>query len=153
MNEPTSAADPPIWLIVLIPIAFLIIFPLYWCFVVWLIAKLGGWSRLAKRYRTEEAPEGTLHGSVSARIGLASYNGMLSCVTNEFGLFLKPMVLFRCGHPPLFIPWSEFHDARKSQFLWQTLVRATIGNPRVARIAIQAKVFAETPVPGDSETS
>ena len=32
----------PIWLIVAIVVGFLVIFPLFWCFVVWVISLIGG---------------------------------------------------------------------------------------------------------------
>ncbi|MDA8634526.1 hypothetical protein N9L71_12305 [Verrucomicrobiales bacterium] len=93
-----------IWVIVLIPIALFIIFPLFWCFVMWINRQVGGWSRLAKRYRTSNEPKGKVWNSVLGSVGLISYRGVLRCVTNEGGLSLRPVALFRLDHPELFIP-------------------------------------------------
>ena len=142
--ETTGPEDMPIWVIVLIPIAFFIVFPLFWCFVVWINSHVSGWRRLARRYQSDEEPKGKRWHSVQGRVGLVSYKGVLTCVANEEGLFLEPGVLFRTGHPRLFLPWSEFRDVRRRQLLWYQFVKARIGDPAVATVVLEAKVFEES---------
>lgn len=92
----------------IIPIVlFIVIFPLFWCGVVYLIALVGGWARLAKHYRYNGNFQGRQWSLQSARIGWSGYNGVLTVGANWEGLYLRPMFLFRCGHPPLFFPWHD----------------------------------------------
>jgi hypothetical protein len=93
MGEATPQ-DMPIWVVVLIPIAFFIIFPLFWFFVTWINRQVGGWSRLAKRYRTSDEQKGKVWNGVQGSVGLISYRGVLRCVTNEHGLSIRPVALF-----------------------------------------------------------
>lgn len=145
MNETPPSDNALLWLVVLIPIFFAIVFPLFWCFVVWLIAQIGGWSRFATRYRTDRKPGGTISQGVFGQFGLASYRGVLTCAANEEGLHLQPNVLFRVGHPPLFIPWSEFHDVIRVDYLWLRVVKARIGDPSVGTLRLEARAFENPP--------
>ena len=88
-------------------VGFLIVFPLFWCGVVYLTSLIGGWMRLANHYRYDGNFQGQQWSFQGARIGLSSYSGVLTVGANWEGLYLKTMFLFRCGHPPLFIPWHD----------------------------------------------
>lgn len=137
-------SELPIWLVAFIPLAFFVFFPLMWCFVLWMLSHVGGWSRLAARYRSKEAPLGKRWTGVQGNVGFVSYRGVLECTTNEEGMFLQPGLIFRFSHPLLFIPWTEFREARRSTILWLRTVRANVGSPRVARIRLAANVFEES---------
>ncbi|WP_265595201.1 hypothetical protein [Verrucomicrobium sp. BvORR106] len=63
---PSSSPPFPIWLVALIPLAFFIVFPLFWCFVVWLISQFSGWSRLASTYAAKSPPKGRCGQASSA---------------------------------------------------------------------------------------
>ena len=139
--EEAAPQDMPIWVIVLIPIAFFIIFPIFWCFVMWINSQIGGWSRLAKRYRTSDEPNGKVWNSVQGSVGVISYRGVLRCVTNEDGLFLRPGMLFQFAHPELFIPWDDLHDVKRRNVLWFGMIAAKVGKPKVGSIALDEKVF------------
>lgn len=143
MNENT-AAEMPVWVAILIPFACFLVFPLFWCSVVGILAHVGGWRRLARRYATDREPEGTASYGVYGRIGWVSYNGAVSCFTNEEGLFLEPTLLFRFAHPRLFLPWSEFRNVRRRRVLWLTMVRARIGDPKAGTLALEARVFRDS---------
>ena len=92
----------------IIPIVlFIVIFPLFWCGVVYLIANVGGWVRLAKHYRYDGTFQGQQWSLQSARFGWSSYRSALTVGANWEGLYLRPMFLFRCGHAPLFFPWHD----------------------------------------------
>ena len=139
--EENATGELPLWGILLIPIAFFIIFPIFWCFVIWLISHIGGWNRLAMRYRTDREPNGKTWPAVQGKVGLASYKGSLTCTTNHQGLFLEPAVIFRFAHPRLFIPWSHFHKVSRQRILWFTFVKARIGDPPAGSLALDAKIF------------
>src|SRR5260370_20051122 len=44
------------------------------------------------------------------------YNGCLTVGADSSGLFLVPLFIFRLGHPPLFVPWSEILSQWKKRF-------------------------------------
>ncbi len=142
--EENLSGDMPFWVVILIPFAFLIIFPVLWCFVIWMMSHIGGWSRLAKSYRTDREPNGTTWHGVQGKIGLASYKGSLTCTADDRGLFLEPSLVFRFAHPRLFIPWSDFHKISRQRILWFTFVKARIGDPPVGSLALDAKIFEES---------
>ncbi|MEC5129309.1 hypothetical protein VSU19_21290 [Verrucomicrobiales bacterium BCK34] len=144
MNEEIAPADMPVWAIILIPLAFFIIFPCFWCFIMWINSHVSGWNRLAKYYRSEETPSGKTWTGVQGMVGLVSYRGVLTCTTNESGLFIQPGLLFKFAHPLLFIPWSEFHGARKASIFWFQYVSAHIGDPCRGRLKLAANIFEQS---------
>lgn len=133
--------------LVLIPfiiLAFAIVFPIFWMLVVGLISLLSGWQRLAQRYRATLPPSGQKWTWQYGMIGWAGYRGVLNLTANDAGLFMEVMWLFRFGHPPLFIPWQEFREAKVTNFLFYRQVKAKIGFPTVATVRLPAAVFEET---------
>ncbi len=133
------ASDPaPSWLIFAIVGGFFVIFPLFWCFVVWLISHVGGWQRLAKRYKAGEyrVVTGDLHKGVQGMVGIANYKGTLTLHFNAEGFFMEVMPLFKIGHPRLFIPWSEISARKDSNLLWWKRQRLSIGNPVVNTVTL-----------------
>jgi len=143
-NAAPSEGPPEIWLIILLPFIFAVVFPLFWCFVMKMLSFAGGWKRLAARYQTEEKPTGKLFSGVQGQIGLVSYRGVLECTTNAEGFFLRPGFLFRFAHPLIFIPWSECHEVTRSHVIWMKWIRADIGETSVATIRLAARVFEES---------
>src|SRR5690606_18991084 len=81
---------------------------------------------------------------VECMLGIVTFRSALECTVGEGGLFLQPAYLFRFGHPLLFIPWTDGYELRRSSILWLPLVRADIGNPRLARIRLSARVFEQS---------
>lgn len=144
MPEGTANADMPLWGIILIPLAFFIIFPCFWCFVMWINSHVSGWRRLAKHYQSNDTPTGKAWSGVQGTVGMVSYKNALNCSANENGLYIQPGVLFKFGHPLLFIPWTEFHEARRTSILWVKYVGARIGDPALGRFRIAANVIEES---------
>jgi hypothetical protein len=106
-------------LAVFVVIVFLIVFPLFWSGIVYLIARFGGWSDLAKHYAIQEPFSGTTFQMQSVTIGmLGNYRSVVTIGANYDGLYLNPLVVYRPGHPPLLIPWDdiETRDARGLSF-------------------------------------
>lgn len=79
-----------------------------WWGGMYLVALMSGWHRLAERFRFEQGFEGERwrFESAAMRWGTA-YRGILTLGANESGMYLAVFVLFRMGHPALFVPWSE----------------------------------------------
>lgn len=81
---------------------------LLWTVIIHGISFASGWRVLAQRFRLQQpysGPRWPLQSAVMRRF--ASYNGALTVGADGMGMFLQPMLLFRSGHPALFIPWAE----------------------------------------------
>ena len=120
-----------------IPIVIAIVFAGFWCFVIFMMSLLGGWAALARNYRAVEIPEGKRFLFQSASMGSVNYGSCLTVVVGSAGLYLKVFPLFRFGHPPLLIPWTDLHDLRERKFLWLwRLVDMQVGSPAIARLTL-----------------
>ncbi|MEL6615716.1 MAG: hypothetical protein AAFQ43_08265 [Bacteroidota bacterium] len=103
-------------LVPLIVVGFAVVFPLFWLGIVGLIGRLG-WGPLAEAFPAEDWPEeGYRVRFQSARIGASSYGNALHAVATDDGLYLRPMLLFRFGHAPVFIPWRAFVSVQTVAF-------------------------------------
>ena len=110
-----------VFLVPLIVIFFPIFFILLWGGVSFIIANVGGWSRLAQFYETQSKFEGEKWHMKSGRMGLANYNGCLTIGANHEGIYLAVFPLFRFGHPPLFIPWYDVTASEEKAFFMPAL--------------------------------
>jgi hypothetical protein len=119
----------PFWLILAIVAGFLVIFPVFWCFVCWLISLIGGWRRLAQAYRTSELPSGHSLFARFVLVGIASYRNTVTLHITPAGLHLAVMPLFRVGHPPLLIPWHRLRSGKPASFRWLPAVRFEVLEP------------------------
>lgn len=91
----------------------LLAFALFWSFVVWLIAQIGGWRKLADVYPARQPFNETCWSWQSGRLRWGSgYNGILNVCADTQALHLRTNIFFRPGNPPLSIPWEEI-DGRK----------------------------------------
>jgi hypothetical protein len=113
-----------------IAIAMPLVFVGFWMGVCWLLALVGGWRTLAARYRMHDEQKPTTQ-STSGMLGLVSYNGVLQVGASNIGLDLRVMALFRAGHPPLRIPWTDIRveDERAGLLGAQTRLRLGPGGP------------------------
>jgi hypothetical protein len=100
-----------------LPFLFPVFFIGLWAFVLFLVALLSGWSRLAQAYQAHTRFEGEIWRFRTGHFGWARYNGCLTVGANYEGLYLAVFPLFRIGHPPLFIPWYDITTAEKKGFL------------------------------------
>ncbi len=123
--------------------AFLVIFPLFWIFVVWLISHLSGWQKLAKRYPATLPPQGKRMGGQTLLMGFSRYSNTMEMVVNSTGIWMQPKWLFRAGHKPVFIPWSELSNPQPATWRWSKLVYFGLGNPVFRKIALSETVLKE----------
>lgn len=90
--------------------------------ILFIIAEVGGWRRLAKTYacrdriagRTWRLQSGTMGGS-------AGYGMSLNITANAEGLRIAVVpvfVYFGLFHPPLFIPWDEIRAVQSRIFFF-----------------------------------
>ncbi len=127
-----------------LPTALTVLFPffipLWFGFIVWLLSRLGGWSRLAETFPPHSLPYGRKMW-VAARVGWVNYNGCLRVWVAPEGLFLSLMWPFSIFHKPLFIPWSAIRNREDRKMLWVRTTRFDIGDPRIATMQLPTKVF------------
>ncbi len=100
----------------LIPAAILLFFPLFWIGICQIIGSMGGWTRLAGEFPDDDRLHSTKpirrEWFQSGSFGLMNYNSVLQIGVYEEGVRLAVLGLFRAGHPPLFLPWSELKEPR-----------------------------------------
>ncbi len=119
----------PEWLIPIAAVAgFSVVFPAFWCGVVWLVGATG-WRRLAARYPADAPPVHRVASQTSARIRWTNYNGVLHVGVSREGLHLSVMALFRVGHPPMRIPWSAITNVRRHREWFRDVCTLRIGEP------------------------
>lgn len=104
---------PPVFWFLLLPVAIV----LWWCFIMWTVSHLCGWSALARHYRAEESFRGSRFHFRSGKIGSGNYNACLTVGANSDGLSLAVIFPFRVAHPPLFIPWTDLNPQVKHHWI------------------------------------
>ena len=114
-------------------------FALIWSGVIFLLAWISGWRRLARTYRSATAPSGQAIGGFWAMIGPVSYRGVLTIRAAPAGLFLSVMVLFRLGHPPLLIPWSVIRGQGAPQGFLTKWLLFDLGDPKCTTLRVPAR--------------
>ena len=77
----------------------------------------------------------------SGKVGVVNYRSCLTIRVAEDGLFLAVFPLFRAGHPPLFIPWSEFTMLRQKKILFWRFAEVSVGIPVIAKLLLPLGVF------------
>lgn len=110
---PTSPSEPnsTSWF----PLFFPLFFIAGWLLVSYFLSALGGWQSLVKHYAASAPFRGRYFRFRSAQFGgYVNYGGCLTIGSGTEGLYLAVLPLFRVGHPPLLIPWSDV-SARKAR--------------------------------------
>lgn len=123
-----------------IPLAFLVVFPVIWCGVVWLVGRFG-WHTLAAAYATDAPATGETFRFQSGRVGASSYSGVLTVSIEPDGLRLDVMALYRPGHPPVLIPWDEVLDITPRKGLFGTAYALTPAAPDAVTVTLPERVI------------
>lgn len=99
---------------------FPIFFPVFWLTVLFLLSRIGGWGRLAEKYKCDDTATINWHGFCSGMVGAVRYRSCLWIGTGVEGLYLKtgPLFLYRAFHQPLRIPWSAVESLSEKKVLW-----------------------------------
>src|SRR5262249_2975039 len=82
----------------------------------------GGWAALAGAYRYAGAFPATRWRGQDGDVGSEGFENGLTVGADAEGLYLAVVFLFRAGHLPLFIPWTEVSVRREERFLTTFLV-------------------------------
>lgn len=142
----TEPSDPPLWVVLMIPVLFLVGFASLWCLVCWINSRMTGWSRLANRFPASEIPRGRRH-SLLARVGYLGRDMALTFVEEEEGIYLAMTPVFAFGHRPIFLPWKEFHSPGPALGLFRRRLKLGIGNPEVGVLVIPESFFKDVFAP------
>ncbi len=91
-----------------------------WVSISLLLSLIGGWRKLAEVYKADEKIEGYKWPSQSGstRFGV-SYNHCLIIKANNKGIQIGISLMFRLGHPTLFIPWKDVTVTKQKLFFWE----------------------------------
>lgn len=112
----------------------------FWC-AMHVVSLLSGWQKVARQFPANRPPGGARFNIQSVSLRGINYNNCLTIYRDDFGLHVYPWLPFRVAHPPLLIPWTEIHNPVESKFLGMRFVTVDIGNPRLTRLQVSAKVF------------
>lgn len=108
-----------------------LIAPPLWIGVVHLVARIGGWRRAATVFATDREVDGDPFPGSSAMLnGMARYRNTLTVVVSDDGVYIRPIMLFRLSHEPLFIPFSAVTAIEDMEFRLKiaTMVRFSLGD-------------------------
>jgi hypothetical protein len=139
-------SDDAGWLLLWFPAVFAGI----WIGVSLLLSWIGGWRELARHYRADRSCTGAQFRMQSAgmRWGTA-YRSSVNLGADASGLFLSVFPLFRAGHPPLFIPWSDISFSKERRWLVDSVrlrFRAAPGVSLLIFTKLATRVFANGPL-------
>lgn len=118
------------------------VFPLYfgtlWCVIGAFLSYVGGWTKLARRFRCQTAFVGDRWRFQSGAMrGSVQYGNCLTLGSNSHSLYLAVFPLFRFRHPPLLIPWQEVTATRR-QLLFYRWVRLELGRDEHIPLSIHS---------------
>ena len=90
---------------------------IFFAAIGYFIAYVSGWSEAARAYPGSSYFSGTLLSFRSAACRRWTHYSMcLVFGANQTGLYMAVLPIFRAGHPPIFVPWSEVTVTRHSPF-------------------------------------
>ncbi len=135
----------PGWMLALIFSAIPLVFIVIWVGVAFGCAHIGGWSTLAREFRSDKAPPSSRFRVQRLSVGAANYSGAVSLSPQSEGVWISISPLFRFAHPTLWVPWRAvsgveerpgFAGSRYFNFTVQTRgapVKITFYDARLAK--------------------
>lgn len=136
MNMVFLCQTLPGWAIAGIVASALLVFPLWFAFVVWLIGL--GWRKLAVDFRAAHSPalDAVVFHRQTVVLGMARYKNLLTVSVSPALLHLKVPGFFSVGHPPLSIPWSSLSGLQPASRafrsdLWQAMLHLPDGTTKI----------------------
>jgi hypothetical protein len=121
----------------LVPLAFVVTFPVAWCGMVWLISRISGWSSLAEVFPAgADEPPGDIFRMSSVKLGwFGNYNNCIRFVVNSDGIYLRPWKIFGLGHQPLWLPADALR--REPGLIELFTTRVQIGDTATMRVPMR----------------
>ena len=103
---------------------YIFFFIVLWTGICQLISTTGGWKKLGRDYRAAAPFDGKKLWFKNAGMRYwTNYNNCLIVGVNKYGLYLAVIPIFRLGHPPLFIPWTEISTEAGSRRFFVDFVK------------------------------
>jgi len=127
----------------IVPI-FILVATAFWLFVTGLIALIGGWYFTARAFPLPERSlgQGAEFTFQSVSIGiLGNYRSCIHLTAGEEGVIMRPFILYRFLHRPIFIPWGAMTDPAGSDFLMFKGVSFRAGNRKITVRGSAAEEF------------
>jgi len=104
------------------PVVVCVALPLMFGFILAVIAWLGGWSSLAREYRTSDSfPHPRLHMKSADLRGWCGYGNCLTFAADAEALYVGVVWPLGFGHPNLKLPWSEATAEQSTNWLGMNL--------------------------------
>lgn len=119
----------PIEYVPLFVLLWLAGFSALWIGITLLTAYVGGWRRLAGRFPARTLPPwpGDVFRFQSVRIGwFGRYSGCVNVTVGSSGIYLKPIVLYAIGHPPIALSWDTLAGASFGRILFMEYLECDI---------------------------
>lgn len=124
------------------PLLIIVGFSLWWLFVMNKIGSYSGWRDLHQRYAARAEPKGQRRLFQGMRMGRCQYSGTLLFIFSPEGFYLRGLGLFRPGHPPLLIPWTDMREIAPKKVLWIQFACFEVGTEPLRTIQVSEKVKA-----------
>jgi len=102
-------------------------------------ARLGGWARLVEPYSCPADAFDTIqiHWVSFAYLGRLNYQNILRIGADSTHLYLRIALLFRAGHPPLRIPWTDVTVVPRKRTWFIQMVSIGLGPDVTLRLPAQ----------------
>jgi hypothetical protein len=106
---------------------FYVVFPVMWIAICIFLSRMSGWHQLAQNYPRIDFVSGEKLRFRSAKLRYSvGYNSCVNFIANREGLGISILFIFRMGHPPLFIRWTDIEISKEKKF-FRNVIRFTIG--------------------------
>ncbi|MCB8943617.1 MAG: hypothetical protein H6658_07670 [Ardenticatenaceae bacterium] len=107
--------EPPSIVLIVIGAAFA--FVIFWLTIVWFIAQVAGWPKLAEKYPAREPWNPQCWSLQSALVrGWSQYRAVLRFCADSEKLHISVLFPFSIAHKPLSIPWHEISGVKKTRW-------------------------------------
>lgn len=120
---------------------FPVLFPVLWCFILFVLSRISGWSRVSKIFAYDGKIDGKYMRFQSARISGVRFGSSLEVGVNEVGLLIVPFLPFRPFHKRLLIPWNYLKAEKFKKFLF-TGYKLTLEEDDKFSITINGRLFS-----------
>ncbi len=113
-----------------------------WSFALFVSSAVGGWWKLANRFRADGPAVGEAFSMLNGRMRCINYSFVLRAVLAPRGLHLSVLFLFRPFHPPLFIPWESIRNVRRESVFFSRFAAFDVYGPeKLLTVRISERVL------------
>ncbi len=111
-----------------------------WALICAGLAHFAGWRFLARQYPASTRFGGRRFHFCSAQFGgWVGYNGSFTPGADRTGLYIAVWPIFRIGHPPLLVPWSEIQVSLEKR-RWLSVALLTFMRVPSSRVRISVSL-------------